>query len=155
MMNYLQVFKPASWILLVLTLLFAFLICFAVGVVSGMLIWIQWLMVPDEHPWRFDKTLWLCDSGPATGVAFGAFLFRHSDSYAVIPLRNHRLDCVRSVSCCFDIPPHFLHAFLHARHHPALRDTDTGPHVTFQRRRIRDFALPAHPMPAPATAPCS
>lgn len=71
MTSYFQFSKRASWTLLIVTLLLAGFIFFTIGFVSGILALVQRLMVPDEHPWRFDRALWIAVAVmlPALGLA--------------------------------------------------------------------------------------
>lgn len=87
-MNYSQLSKRASWTLLVVTLLLAGLVFFAIGFFAVVIGFIQHLMVP-EKPWEFGRSL---ASGaviliPALILARFYFVVAarpHSTRYAVV-----------------------------------------------------------------------
>jgi hypothetical protein len=88
MTTYSQISKQASWTLLVVTLLLAFLVSFAVGFVSVFIGFIQHLMVP-EKPWRFARALWFGASVMLPALFLARFYFVvaarvYSPRYAII-----------------------------------------------------------------------
>jgi len=73
--RYFQISKQASWALLIVTMVLACSILFAMVFVSGLSVFLQQLMNLDEHPWRIDIALSLATAVMLPALLLARFYF--------------------------------------------------------------------------------